>query len=333
MTDRKHDDHSIGAGGDTAGTVPEWASMFVPEEWAWFVATLAADLEGRGMTHRFDMDAGCVHVEVSGPVPNVLGLQNIAQVCRTRTRDAWAKAIANHFDVAFDAKDGAAAEELAKDWARAKSYVKLRLYREEHLPSVPLVTWRIADGLVAVLTFDLPDTVISVRRPDRDAWPVDDEELYAIALENIQAEGPLQSNEVDVGDRATIHVLEGGTTFFAASHALFLDDYLGDRGNDYGAVIAIPQRHVVLYHPIEDLRVVNAIQSMLVTAANMFADGPGSISPDLYWLPPADADDDDDEGDLLVRLPCERTDDALRFMPPPAFVELLSSLDPPPESD
>ena len=71
---------------------------------------------------------------------------------------------------------------------------------------------------------------------------------------------------------------------------------------------------------------------MLVTAANMFADGPGSISPDLYWLPPDDGDDDE-ERDLLVRLPCERTDDALRFMPPPAFVELLSSLDPPPESD
>ena len=231
MTDRKHDDHSIGAGGDTAGTVPEWASMFVPEEWAWFVATLAADLERRGMKHRFDMDAGCVHVEVSGPVPNVLGLQNIAQVCRTRTRDAWANAVAHHFDVAFDAKDGKAAEELAKDWGRARPYVKLRLYREDHLPSVPLVTWQIADGLVAVLTFDLPDTVISVRRPDRDAWPVSDEDLYSIALENIRKEGQLQSNEVDVGDRTTIHVLEGGTTFFAASHALFLDDYLGDRGN------------------------------------------------------------------------------------------------------
>ena len=95
--------------------------------------------------------------------------------------------------------------------------MKLRLYREDHLPSVPLVTWQIADGLVAVLTFDLPDTVISVRRPDRDAWPVSDEDLYFIALENIREEGQLQSNEVDVGDRTKIHVLEGGTTFFAAS--------------------------------------------------------------------------------------------------------------------
>jgi hypothetical protein len=305
--------------------------MFVPEEWAWFVATLATDLDGRGLEHRFDMDAGCVHVEVEGgrKVPNVLGLQNIAQVCRARPRDAWADAVAHHFDVAFDVKDGRAAEELAKDWALAKAHVKLRLYREEHLPSIPLVTWHVANGLVAVLTFDLPDTVISVRHPDRTTWPVSDEDLYEVALENVRKEGHLRSNEVDIGDGASIHVLEGGQTFFAASHCLFLDEYLGEKGALHGTVIAIPQRHVVLYHPINDLRVVGAIQSMLVTATNMFADGPGSISPDLYWLPP------DDHGvlDLLVHLPCERTKDTLRFMPPPEFVELLSSLDPPPESD
>ena len=81
-------------GDDTAGSVPDWASMFVAEEWAWFVATLAADLDRRAIKHRFDMEAGCVHVELTGPVPNVLGLQNIAQVCRARPRDAWTDAVA-----------------------------------------------------------------------------------------------------------------------------------------------------------------------------------------------------------------------------------------------
>lgn len=321
--------------GDTAGKVPEWASMFVPGEWAWFVTTLAADLDRRGLTHRFDVDAGCVHVEVTGPVPNVLGLQNLAQLCRGRPREAWAEAVRQHFDVAFDVKDGRAAEELARDWSLAREKVKLRLYREDNLPDVPLVTWRVAEGLVAVLTFDLPETVISVRAADRATWAVGDEELYETALDNVRNEGLLGANEIEVGDATSVVVLEGGRTFFAASHALFLEDYLmneslmgsGRFQGEYGAVVAIPQRHVVIYHPIDDLRVIAAIQSMLVTAANMFAEGPGSISPDLYWLPPGDHDTED----VLVHLPCERIDDSLRFMPPPEFVAILESLSPAPE--
>ena len=323
---------------DTAGKSPDWAPMFAPEEWAWFVATLAADLDGRGITHRFDMEAGCLHLDVVGPIPNVLGLQNLAQICRARPRDAWAALMRHHFDIALDPSNSKGADDLAKDWTLARDALKIRLYREDHLPSgVQLVTWHVAEGLVAVLTFDLPDSVISVRKPDRDTWDVSDEELYETALENVRREGLLVAKKIPVGDSASVYVLEGGNTFFAASHALFLEDYLMNESmvspagfqGEFGAVIAIPQRHVVIYHPIDDLRVVTAIQSMLVTAANMFADGPGSISADLYWLPP-----DDHEGeDLLVRLPCERVDDALRFMPPPEFVKVLNSLDPPPQRD
>ena len=322
---------------DTAGKSPDWASMFAPAEWAWFVATLGADLDRRGVTHRFDMEEGCLHLDVVSPIPNVLGLQNLAQICRALPRDGWAAAMRQHFDIALDPSNSRGADELAKDWSLARGAVKIRLYREDHLPSVPLVTWHVAEGLVAVLTFDLPDSVISVRKPDRDTWDVSDEELYETALDNVRREGLLVANKIPVGDSASVYVLEGGSTFFAASHALFLEDYLMNESlvnpagfqGEFGAVIAIPQRHVVIYHPIDDLRVVTAIQSMLVTAANMFADGPGSISADLYWLPP-----DDHEGeDLLVRLPCERVDDALRFMPPPEFVAVLSSLSPPPQKD
>ena len=180
--------------GDTAGKAPDWASMFAAEEWAWFITTLATDLDRRGITHRFDIDTGCVHCDVSGSVPNVLGLQNLAQICRGRPRDAWAEAVRHHFDVALDVKDGRAAEELAKDWSLAREKVKLRLYREESLPDVPLVTWHVAEGLVAVLTFDLPDTVISVRASDRETWAVDDEELYETALDNVRNEGLLDAN-------------------------------------------------------------------------------------------------------------------------------------------
>jgi hypothetical protein len=316
-------------GDDTAGTVPSWASILAPEEWAWFVATLAADLERRKIAHRIDMDTGCVHLELSTDVPNVIGLSNLLQVCRGRPRDAWDGAIRHHFDVAFDVKDGRTAEELSKDWRLARERVKLRLYVRANLPELPLVTWEIADGLVAVLAFDLPETVISVRLEDREQWDVTDDDLYDIALANVRGEGLLPATDIDLGERASLQLLEGGRTFFAASHALFIDDYLRGEIGPHGIVLAIPQRHVVLYHPIQDLRVVRVIEAMIVTATNMYVDGPGSISSDLYWLPPRGEDSSlDDLEHCLVRLPCEITDDTLRFMPPAQFARMLSSLEP-----
>ena len=319
-------------GDDTAGTVPAWASMFAPEEWAWFVATLAAELERRDIVHRFDMESGQVHVEVTD-APNVLGLSNLLQVCRGRPRDGWAGAIRHHFDIAFDVKDGRTAEELASDWKLARDSVKLRLYVRDNLPDVPLVTWELADSLVAVLTFDLPDTVITVRLADREQWDVTDDDLYDIALANVRGEGLLPATDIELGEGATLRLLEGGSTFFAASHALFIEDYVrGDLG-PHGIVLAIPQRHVVLYHAIEDLRVMRVIEAMIVTATNMYVDGPGSISSDLYWLPPRGEDSSlDDLEHCLVRLPCEITDDTLRFMPPPQFARMLSALQPPRQS-
>lgn len=308
---------------DTAGKAAEWASFFAPAEWAMFVATVGWDLDRRGLPHRIDADAGCVHVEIPEGVrvPNVLGLSNLAQACRTRPQDRWAEIVKHHFDVAFDVKDGLAADALAREWERAKDAVKVRLYVERHVPHVPVVTWPIAEGLVAVLTFDLPDTVISVRKEDRAGWPVGDEVLFAAALANVRQEGILPISSVDLGGGTALSVLEGGGTFFGASHALFLEDYL-DAPPAAGVVLAIPHRHVVVYHPLVDLRAVRAIQTMIVSTAKMYAEGPGSISSDLYWWR--------GRGAPLVRLACDLEGDTIHFSPPAEFVDAVEGLPPAP---
>ncbi len=311
---------------DNAGTVPSWAGVLSPEEWAWFVATLATDLEGRDASHHFDMETGCVRVERSADTPSALNLANLAQVCRARPRDAWPFAVRHHLDMALEVATKPTAEKLAADWHLAREHVKLRLYERSSLPDMPLVTWEVARGLVAVLTFDLPESVNSVRLEDREEWDVNDDDLYDIALANVRGEGLLSTVEIEIGERATLQVLEGGGTFFAASHALFIEQYARDIGL-YGVVLAIPHRHIVLYHPIRDAEAVRVIEAMIVSATTMYVDGPGAISCDLFWLPPRGDDSSlDDLNHRLVRLPCALTDDTLRFMPPPRFARMLGSL-------
>ncbi len=155
---------------DTAGSVPSWASILRTRGVGVVRRDARRRARRRGVPHRIDMETGCIHVDRQGDAPNILGLSNLLQICprSSRARPGPAPSHA-HFDVAFDVKDGATAEQLAKDWTLARERVKLRLYVRSNLPDVPLVTWELAEGLVAVLTFDLPETVISVRLEDSRA--------------------------------------------------------------------------------------------------------------------------------------------------------------------
>jgi hypothetical protein len=78
-----------------------------------------------------------------------------------------------------------------------------------------------------------------------------------------------------------------------------------------GALVAVPNRHTMLYAPIADLTVVDTLQAMAILSQRRHAEGPGSLSPTLYWWR---------DGHLLA-LPVEVDDDGVRFFPPNEFVE------------
>jgi hypothetical protein len=49
------------------------------------------------------------------------------------------------------------------------------------------------------------------------------------------------------------------------------------------AIAAVPNRHTLLVHVIEDATVVESIKAMQRATVDLFRDGPGSISDRLYW--------------------------------------------------
>jgi len=54
------------------------------------------------------------------------------------------------------------------------------------------------------------------------------------------------------------------------------------------ALVAMPNCHMLLYHPITDLAVVRALPAMAEVAGNEFRKGPGSARPlVLWWREPA----------------------------------------------
>jgi hypothetical protein len=299
---------------DSSAAPPSWASFFGVEGWARFVVVIADDLERRGLAHSIDADDGCVRLADG----MVLGLTNLAQMCCQASPDRWPGIVAHHVGIALDPPDMPAADAMARDFARARTAMKLRLWARDSVPNISVVAWDIAEDLVAVLTYDLPEMLVTVKREDADKWSAPRDELWKIAVGNVRADGLLSAPALDVGNGAQVHVLEGDATFFAASHVLFLEAYAGTP--PFGAVVAVPRRHVAVFHPITDLRVVDAVSSMLNVVPRMFHEGPGSITSSLYWWRP---------GHSLMRLPWEVTETAIDFLPPPAFADMLSRLPPP----
>ena len=80
----------------------------------------------------------------------------------------------------------------------------------------------------------------------------------------------------------------------------------------------MPRRHTVLAYPIQDASAAWALAPMLGHTAELFAEGPGSISPNIYWWR---------DGELR-HIPHVTVGDDTQIEAPEDLGEVLSSLPP-----
>ena len=165
-----------------------------------------------------------------------------------------------------------------------------------------------ADGLVAALVYDLPSSVRNVQPDHAIGWGLGESELFQVGLENVGAEPPPEVEDKKLPEGGEFRIIVGDS-FFTASRILFLDRYIPNPTR-FGVAVAVPHRHVVAFHVIRDVSAVKAISAMLPVAFGMYQEGPGSISPDLYWY----------RDGRLLRLPSKVTAKEITFLPPDEFV-------------
>ena len=298
---------------EQAAPGPGWAAPMSEDETTAFLAAVGDDMERRGLAH--EVGDGTIRIERGGEWSE-FGLSNLAQLCQMVGEGESREAISGHFDNLFAAADDEArVEELARDFEGVRSLFKVRLYPGASLGGIdprPPASWELAPGLTAVFVYDLPTTVRSAGDTHIESWGMSRDELLSAALDNVRADA------VDVQPMAegrSAPVACFADHFFAASHALLLGERLPPEARG-SAVFAVPHRHAVLYAPLVDLGVIEAINRLIPTAAAMFEQGPGSISPDLYWWR---------EGSVSV-LPSQFDGQDVQFFPPDDFVQVLNQL-------
>jgi hypothetical protein len=266
-------------------SVPLWVSFFSHREYADFNQMVAAELRARGVD--VEPVPGLPTMALPGGNEQV-NLQNLAQTCNEHPIDRWPSVIARFFDRVFEARmDPARLLAQLADFDAVRGRIKVRLHAEGYIAPPrdrDLVVQKIADGLLALLVCDFDFANVSVPLAQVKRWGKSADELFALATENVRREPRLQVEQGAPHGELSLDLL-AGETHYSSSHLLFFEEYF--RGNPrYGALVSVPQRHVILRHAIRDESVLGVVPFMHQAAVDAFQLGPGSISTRIYWWRP-----------------------------------------------
>jgi hypothetical protein len=257
---------------------------------------------------------------VAGDTAEVAGhrhpLTNLAQGCAGAPESAWPELVGQFFDRLAEASTGGegAAELLER--------TVLRLVPPGSLPAEAAAQFgyvrRVAEGLDLALALDSPTSVRILDDGDL-ARSGDTEALWAAAHRNLLAE-PFRHDEVHLDGYPVLQSVHGNSPF-TASKALLLPELAaevtGRRLPHAGALVVVPTRHLLAFHPIVDGSAVEAIDALAVYAIRAHEEGPGSLSPHVYWW---------HDGTLTSLTVVDDVERTITQRPPAEFVDTLRVL-------
>lgn len=245
-------------------------------------------------------------VELLGRINGTVALEDVRAACDLEPMDRWTA-------VVLDALQGLAVSlETPVDLTDAEAVrplLRVRLYAEGALLADDVVRRPVAAGLVEVLVAEVSGAVRQVPPAVVAGWGVPEDELFELGRRQVLAAGLLARRALDLGGVA-VTVLES-TSAFAATHVHWLGSYVDVP--PAGLLVALPTRHLVLCTPlVTRAATLDAAQALLVNADLLWREGPGGLSPDLWWW----------RDGQLVLLPGTATS----LSPPASFLTVLDAL-------
>jgi hypothetical protein len=300
-------------GGDRPA-LPDWSPFDDGRTHQAFLDALQADLRRRGIEH--SMGDGVVLIpSPDQDEPAQYGLSNLSQQCAAHEPGDWSRIIATHFSSVFAVK-GRDLDALAADYEQVRLILRVRLMPDETMGGVaiPGITVRpIAPGIIAVLVYDFPDSTASVHEEHLASWPVDADAAFEQGLANLAQEPMPLSDDMEVEPGSSVR-LWYADSFYVATRVLRLREVLPDGTTD--ALVAVPNRHTLVVHPIVDGGAIPAMQAIYRLAVRLYRDGPGSISDQPYWW---------HEG-VLTQIPHQEQGRKIAVVPPEGLLAVFETV-------
>ncbi|MEV7027056.1 immunity 49 family protein [Kitasatospora sp. NPDC093558] len=177
---------------------------------------------------------------------------------------------------------------LGSSPANSLDRVYLRLVAEESIPDGARSQFGylrpLATDLLAGIALDGPDSLRVL--DDRDVALVDRGVLAAAARTNL-LNAPVNYDTYDLPGGAVLHILGHPESPFAASKLLVFEETVRAAGGPDlpadGVLAVVPNRHNLVFHPLADEHVGEAVNALAQFALGAYEDGPGRISPRVFW--------------------------------------------------
>lgn len=166
--------------------------------------------------------------------------------------------------------------------------VYLRLVAEESIPAEAREQFGylrpLATDLLVGIALDTPESIRVL--DDRDVALVDRHVLEAAARTNL-LNSPVDYDTYDLPDGAVLHILGHPESVFAASKLLVFEETVraadGPAIPAEGVLVVVPNRHNLVFYPLADEHVGEAVNSLAQFAFGAYEDGPGRLSPRVFW--------------------------------------------------
>jgi hypothetical protein len=253
---------------------PAWASFMSAADYAAFADAVRAALAKHCPAHELDLAQGSWRPKADPD--QTFGLVNAAQIFHAGGGpEAVDEFIAHTIAVR---ERSATTGPLSREESRP--LLRVRLFPAD-LPQASLVTAPLSEAFITTLVHDFPDRVDSVVAENAAKWEVPTAVLFDEALENVWRNEPIEILTIPGPSGGNLRF---GTAdhFYAASHALLLDRHLGGEPEG-GVLVAVPNRHVVMFHAVESAEALHILSGLPSVVRQMFEQGPGSVSPALLW--------------------------------------------------
>lgn len=257
------------------------------------------------------------------------GLGNLLQVCARGPEARWPEMIRSHFTTLLNAQRAAQETELESiDYSMVADRLAVRLWEEDALGGATgaggsaaigrMVRREDIPGLLTVLSMDMPQAVRTVPGPEADLWGRSHEELFARAIANLERMTDPKIEAHEIGDGGTV-VSMLGESHFIASLALTIERFPELIGK-HGVFIGLPTRHVLLAAPFGGVDALKSLQHLILITQKWYGDGPGSLSPRVWWCRVENG------APMWREIRCEVDGQMLNVTPPEELVELLEEL-------
>jgi hypothetical protein len=300
---------------DSNDPVPQWASFFTHKEYAKFISEL--NFYFRQFSVDVEIGEGIITTDEETFGYGKMGLTNVAQACKQESLGQYGTIISGHFNAMIQAHQfDKEFKKIEDTFEKVKPFIGVRLYDHDYVDTIGkenVIGFDIAGDLFAMIVYDFPNSVMSIKPEKLAKWSVSEEELFELGKKNIRDNYPIEYKKERVGE--IDFWVAFADHFFAPNLALDLANHPQLVGSK-GALVGLPHRHIALFYPIENLQVIMAINGLTPIIYGMNQEGPGSVSNQLFWY----------KDGTFTQLPYTIEENTVQFNPPESFIDLLNEL-------